>query len=68
MTTVEYEPVTQYDRTEQIRFALALVDSLGLDGAVSACHANGWDGALDFLIAGGREIRWRTAEAAALHG
>lgn len=35
---------------EQARLAKALVDSLGLDGAISACRANGWDGVLKYLI------------------
>ena len=65
MTTVEREPVMQHDRTERARLALALVDSLGLDGAVFACHSGGWDRVLDVLDATGREARWRTAAAAA---
>ena len=68
MTTVEREPVMQHDRTERARLALALVDSLGLDGAIFACHASGWDGVLDFLADAGREARWRIATAAAPHG
>ena len=34
---------------EQAKLAMALVDSLGIEGAISACRANGWDGVLDFL-------------------
>ncbi len=34
---------------EQARLAKALVDSLGIDGAISACRANGWDGVLNHL-------------------
>ena len=64
MMTVEREPVMAYDRTEQARLGLALVDSLGLDGAILACRAGGWDGVLAFLDAAGREARWRTAAAA----
>ena len=65
MRTVEREPVTQYGRAERARLALALVDSLGLDGAVLACHTGGWDRVLDVLAATGCEARWRTAAAAA---
>ncbi len=64
MITVEIESVPHYDRAEQVRLALALVDSLGLDRAILACHAGGWHTVLDFLVAGGREARWRTAAAA----
>ena len=42
-------------RLEQVRLAMALVDSLGLEGAIFACRANGWDGVLDFLL--GTEVR-----------
>ncbi|MDH3228728.1 MAG: hypothetical protein OEN55_02935 [Alphaproteobacteria bacterium] len=34
---------------------MALVDSLGLEGAISACRANGWDGVLEVLR--GTEIK-----------
>jgi len=62
------ENITRYDRTEQARLALALVDSLGLDGAIFACRANAWDGVLQFLESGGREGRRRTiAVLPALH-
>lgn len=37
------------DRTEQARLALNLVDCMGLDSAIFACRANGWDGVLKFL-------------------
>ena len=36
-------------RLEQAKLAMALVDSLGLQGAISACRANGWDGVLEIL-------------------
>lgn len=39
----------QDNRNEQVKLAMALVDSLGLEGAIHACRANGWDGVLDFL-------------------
>lgn len=39
---------------EQARLARSLVDALGLDGAISACRANGWDGVLACL----RGLRW----------
>jgi hypothetical protein len=39
----------QEKRFEQAKLAMALVDSLGVEGAISACRANGWDGVLDFL-------------------
>lgn len=42
----------QENRNEQAKLALALVDSLGLEGAIHACRANGWDGVLDFLSGG----------------
>ncbi len=64
MIPVEIESVPQYDRAEQARLAVALVDSLGLERAILACHTGGWHGVLDFLVAGGREARWRTAVAA----
>lgn len=35
---------------EQARLAKSLVESLGLDGAISACRANGWDGVLACLL------------------
>jgi len=40
----------QDKRFEQVRLAMSLVDSLGLEGAIFACRANGWDGVLDFLL------------------
>jgi hypothetical protein len=36
-------------RFEQARLAMALVESLGINGAISACRANGWDGVLELL-------------------
>lgn len=45
----------QEKKFEQVKLAMALVDSLGLEGAISACRANGWDGVLDFLL--GTEVR-----------
>lgn len=35
---------------EQARLAQSLVEALGLDGAISACRANGWDGVLACLL------------------
>lgn len=35
---------------EQARLAMSLVEALGLDGAISACRANGWDGVLACLL------------------
>lgn len=35
---------------EQTRLALSLVEALGLEGAISACRANGWDGVLARLV------------------
>lgn len=35
---------------EQVRLAKSLVEALGLDGAISACRANGWDGVLACLL------------------
>ena len=63
----ENQIVIQNDRREQARLALALVDSLGIDGAIFACRANGWDGVLDLLIGGSREDRGRTAPAPVFH-
>lgn len=37
------------NRREQTKLAMALVASLGLEGAISACRANGWDGVLQVL-------------------
>ncbi len=39
----------QSKQLEQAKLALALVDDLGLEGAISACRANGWDGVLEIL-------------------
>jgi hypothetical protein len=61
MIIVERENVVHYDRTEQARLALALVDSLGLDGAIFACRANSWDGVLKLLVGGGGNARRRLA-------
>ena len=36
--------------SEQARLAMSLVDSLGREGAIHACRANGWDGVLYFLL------------------
>ena len=41
--------IMQDKRREQAKLAMALVDSLGWEGAISACRANGWDGVLDVL-------------------
>jgi len=42
-------------RSQQARLAKMLIDSLGLEGAISACRANGWDGVLEFLPGAGRD-------------
>lgn len=36
---------------QQFRLARSLVEALGLDGAIFACRANGWDGVLECLLA-----------------
>ena len=41
--------IMQEMRLEQAKLAMALVDSLGLEGAVFACRANGWDGVLQCI-------------------
>ena len=41
--------ILQQKRIEQAKLAMALVDNLGLDGAIHACRANGWDGVLEIL-------------------
>ena len=41
--------ILQQKRIEQAKLAMALVDNLGLDGAIHACRANGWDGVLDVI-------------------
>lgn len=63
----ENQNVMQSDRREQVRLALALIDSLGVDGAIFACRANGWDGVLGLLIGGNREDRGRTAPVPVFH-
>lgn len=47
--------IMQETRLEQTKLAMALVDSLGLEGAIFACRANGWDGVLEVLC--GTEVR-----------
>ncbi len=64
----ESQNVIRSDRTEQARLALALVDNLGLDGAIFACRANGWDGVLDILIGSSREVCRLIAPAPVHHG
>lgn len=39
----------QQKRFEPAKLAMALVDNLGLEGAIFACRANGWDGILEAL-------------------
>ena len=63
----ENQSVIQNDRREQARLALALIDSLGMDGAIFACRANGWDGVLGLLIGGSREDRRSTAPVPVFH-
>jgi len=36
--------------TEQARLAMSLIESLGREGAIHACRANGWDGVLNYLL------------------
>jgi hypothetical protein len=64
---IDNQNVMQSGRTEQARLALALIDSLGMDGAIFACRANGWDGVLDLLIGSSREDRSRTARVPEFH-
>jgi hypothetical protein len=40
---------------EQARLAMSLIDSLGREGAIHVCRANGWDGVLDHLLGPDRE-------------
>lgn len=44
------DKIMQDNRREQTKLAMALMDSMGWEGAVSACRANGWDGVLDVLL------------------
>lgn len=53
---IENRKIISSDRREQARLALSLVDGLGLDGAIFACRANGWDGVLDVLIGARRRF------------
>ena len=41
--------------SEQAKLAMSLIDSLGRDGAIHVCRANGWDGVLDYLLGPDRE-------------
>lgn len=66
MIIAERQNVLQSDRREQARLALTLIDSLGIDGAIFACRANGWDGVLDLLI--GRPRPGPRPPLATLHG
>ncbi|MDH5557175.1 MAG: hypothetical protein OEZ03_07475 [Alphaproteobacteria bacterium] len=36
--------------SEQARLAMSLIESLGREGAIHACRANGWDGVLNYLL------------------
>lgn len=36
--------------SEQARLAMSLADSLGREGAINVCRANGWDGVLNYLL------------------
>ena len=60
--------IMRHERTEQARLALALVDSLGMDGAIFACRANGWDGVLALLVGGRRDGHRDSAPAPLYHG
>ncbi len=64
------------DRSHPERLAAALIDCLGLEDAIHACQANGWDGVLDHLLAyrmhpetasrqsgRGRRVGWRAPRA-----
>lgn len=44
----------QQFQSAQTKLAETLVDSLGLDGAIHACHANGWDGVLAAILGRGQ--------------
>ena len=55
------------DRTEQVRLALTLIDSLGVAGAIFACRANGWDGVLNLLVGNGRQDHGSTAAVPEFH-
>lgn len=68
MMSVESQKIIPYGRREQARLALSLVDNLGLDGAIFACRANGWDGVLDILVGGSSEDRRRISRASVYHG
>lgn len=41
--------------SEQAKLAISLIDSLGRDGTIHVCRANGWDGVLDYLLGPDRE-------------
>ncbi len=38
------------ERSHQEKLAFALVQSLGIEGAVHACQANSWDGVLEYVL------------------
>lgn len=44
----------QQHRSAQAKLAETLIESLGFDGAIHACQANGWDGVLAVLLGQGR--------------
>jgi hypothetical protein len=46
-TVIIEQGIAQQKRFEPAKLAVALVDSLGLEGAIFACRANGWDGILE---------------------
>jgi hypothetical protein len=41
--------------SEQANLAMSLIDSLGRDGAIHVCRANGWDGVLAHLLGPDRQ-------------
>ncbi len=47
----------------QRKLAISLISSLGVEGAVHACHANGWDGVLNWVISLGETSEVRTGRA-----
>lgn len=47
----------QQHRSAQAKLAETLVENLGIDGAIHACHANGWDGVLAVLLGRGQSNR-----------
>lgn len=60
--------IAKHDRDiQQAQLARSLVDNLGLEGAVFACRANGWDGVLAHLLNPGDDPEAFIASAAPYH-